>query len=195
ELDDAYSTGSSIMPQKKNPDMAELVRGKTARVYGDMITLFTMMKSLPLAYNKDMQEDKAAVFDAIDNTKCCIEIISELLATLTVKPDKMRSAASGGFINATDCADYLVKKGMPFRDAYKITGKLVAYCIANSKTFETLGLDEYRMYSELFDDDVYTAVDLVNCMQNRKVYGGPSKESVMKQIEDLDSFLASWNRE
>ena len=195
ELDDAYSTGSSIMPQKKNPDMAELVRGKTARVYGDMVTLFTMMKSLPLAYNKDMQEDKSAVFDSIDNTKCCIEIITELMATLTVKSDKMRSAASGGFINATDCADYLVKKGMPFRDAYKITGKLVAYCIDNSKTFETLTLDEYRMYSDLFTEDVYEAVDLVNCLQNRKIYGGPSKESVIKQIEALDCFLASRNAE
>lgn len=183
ELDDAFSTGSSIMPQKKNPDIAELVRGKTGRVYGDLTTLLTMMKGLPLAYNKDMQEDKEAIFDAIDNSKLCIELFTSMLATATVKADKLRKAASGGFINATDCADYLVKKGMPFRDAYKISGRLVAYCIEHNTDFETLPLETYREFSPLFTADVYKAVNLENCVNGRLAYGGPSEKSVLHQID------------
>lgn len=183
ELDDAFSTGSSIMPQKKNPDIAELVRGKTGRVYGDLTTLLTMMKGLPLAYNKDMQEDKEAIFDAIDNSKLCIELFTSMLATATVKADKLRKAASGGFINATDCADYLVKKGMPFRDAYKISGRLVAYCIEHGTDFETLPLETYQEFSPLFAQDVYKAVNLENCVNGRLAYGGPSEKSVLHQID------------
>ncbi len=182
ELDDAFSTGSSIMPQKKNPDVAELVRGKTGRVYGDLQTLLVMMKGLPLAYNKDMQEDKEAIFDAIDNTKIAVEVFTKMFATATVKKDALRRAASGGFINATDCADYLVKKGMPFRSAYKIVGGLVAYCIANEKTLETLTLEEYRSFSEVFDDGIFGAIALETCVNGRCVTGGPARESVLKQI-------------
>ena len=190
ELDDAFATGSSIMPQKKNPDIAELVRGKTGRVYGDMTTLYTVMKGLPLAYNKDMQEDKEAIFDAVDTVKMCLEIFSPMLATAKPNRERLRSAASGGFINATDCADYLVKHGVPFRSAYKITGKLVAYCIESGKTFETLTLDEYKAESEVFDNDVYTAVDLDNCVAERKVVGGPSPESVRNQLDLLKKFIS-----
>ena len=189
ELDDAFSTGSSIMPQKKNPDIAELVRGKTGRVYGDLTTLLTMMKGLPLAYNKDMQEDKEAIFDAIDNGKLCIELFTAMLATCTVRKDKMRNAASGGFINATDCADYLTKKGLPFRDAYKISGRLVSYCIENKCDFETLPLTVYKTFSPLFDEDIYEAVNLENCVNERKVYGGPSKESTLRQIALIRDYL------
>lgn len=190
ELDDAFSTGSSIMPQKKNPDIAELVRGKTGRVYGSLMTLLTVMKGLPLAYNKDMQEDKEAIFDAIDNTKICLEIFEKMFSTLTCREDNMKSAASRGFINATDCADYLVKKGMPFRDAYKIIGRLVAYCIDNGKTLEELSLDEYRELSDIFDSGVYSAIDLVNCVGGRKVAGGPAAEAVKVQIANLEKFIA-----
>lgn len=182
ELDDAFSTGSSIMPQKKNPDIAELVRGKTGRVYGDLTTALTMMKGIPLAYNKDMQEDKEAVFDAIDNAKICIELFTAMISSMTVKKDKLRKAASGGFINATDCADYLVKRGLPFRDAYRVSGRLVAYCIEHETDFESLPLETYKSFSELFDDGIYEAVNLENCVNGRKVYGGPSAESVMRQI-------------
>ena len=189
ELDDAFSTGSSIMPQKKNPDIAELVRGKTGRVYGDLTTLLTMMKGLPLAYNKDMQEDKEAIFDAIDNAKLCIELFTAMLATCTVRTEKLRKAASGGFINATDCADYLTKRGMPFRDAYKVSGKLVAYCIAHECDFESLPLSVYKEFSHLFDEDVYKAVNLENCVNERRVYGGPSVESTLRQISLIESYL------
>ena len=189
ELDDAFSTGSSIMPQKKNPDIAELVRGKTGRVYGDLTTLLTMMKGLPLAYNKDMQEDKEAIFDAIDNAKLCIELFTAMLATCTVRTEKLRKAASGGFINATDCADYLTKRGMPFRDAYKVSGKLVAYCIAHECDFESLPLSVYKEFSPLFDEDVYKAVNLENCVNERRVYGGPSVESTLRQISLIESYL------
>ena len=189
ELDDAFSTGSSIMPQKKNPDIAELVRGKTGRVYGDLTTLLTMMKGLPLAYNKDMQEDKEAIFDAIDNAKLCIELFTAMLATCTVRTEKLRKAASGGFINATDCADYLTKKGMPFRDAYKVSGKLVAYCIEHGCDFESLPLSVYKEFSPLFEEDVYTAVNLENCVNERKVYGGPSVESTKRQIALIKKYL------
>ncbi|MCH5205338.1 MAG: argininosuccinate lyase [Oscillospiraceae bacterium] len=182
ELDDAFSTGSSIMPQKKNPDITELIRGKTARVIGDNVTLLTMMKGLPLAYNKDMQEDKEAIFDAVDNIKLCLSTFIPMLDTMKVLKENMRAAAARGFINATDCADYLVKKGMPFRTAYKITGGLVAYCIANNTTLEELPLECYQEQSELFSEDVYEAISLDTCVKERKSYGGPSPESVLSQI-------------
>ena len=190
ELDDAYSTGSSIMPQKKNPDVAELVRGKTGRIYGNLMTLLTMMKSLPLAYNKDMQEDKEAIFDAIDNTLISLEVFTSMFATMTVRADRLRAAAAKGFINATDCADYLVKKGMPFRDAYKVSGKLVAYCTENDKTLEELSLDEYRALCDIFEDDVYEAIKLENCVNGRKVRCGPARESFERQIAIVDEFIA-----
>ena len=183
ELSDAYTTGSSIMPQKKNSDMAELVRGKTGRVYGDLITLLTMLKGLPLAYNKDMQEDKEAIFDAVDTLELCLRTVIPMLATMTPLPANMRRAAAKGFINATDCADYLTKKGMPFRDAYKCTGTMVAACIAADKTLEELTLDEFKQYSDLFEEDVYHAIDLTTCCEGRTSYGGPTKASVLKQIE------------
>lgn len=189
ELDDAYATGSSIMPQKKNPDVAELVRGKTGRVYGDLMALLTAMKGLPLAYNKDMQEDKEAVFDAIDTVKLCLSTFAPMLATLRVLPQNMRRAASGGFINATDCADYLTKKGVPFRDAYKITGTLVAYCIEHGKTLEALTLDEFRAHSPLFEEDVFTAIALDTCVNGRVSQGGPGLSSVEAQLAGLHTFL------
>ena len=182
ELDDAYATGSSIMPQKKNPDITELIRGKTARVYGDLNTLLTMMKGLPLAYNKDMQEDKEAIFDAVDTVKLCVGTFIPMMETLTVRADNMRAAAAKGFINATDCADYLVKKGMPFRDAYKISGTLVAKCIAEGLTLETLPLSEYQKMTDLFTEDVYEAISLETCVRGRVSQGGPSPEAVMMQI-------------
>ena len=189
ELDDAFSTGSSIMPQKKNPDVTELIRGKTARVIGDNMTLLTMMKGLPLAYNKDMQEDKEAIFDAVDNIKLCLVTFIPMLDTMNVIKENMRNAAAKGFINATDCADYLVKKGMPFRTAYKITGGLVALCISKNTTLENLPLEDYKQQSELFDDDVYAAISLDTCVKERKSFGGPSPESVLAQIEYVNKAL------
>jgi len=183
ELDDAYATGSSIMPQKKNPDIAELIRGKTGRVIGDLVTLLTMMKGLPLAYNKDMQEDKEAIFDAVDTAKLCLSTFTPMIETMTVLKDNMRNAAAKGFINATDCADYLVKKGLPFRDAYKATGTLVAVCIDKNLVLETLPLEEYKKTCDLFEEDIYTAISLDTCVNDRNVIGGPAKESVEKQIE------------
>ena len=191
ELDDAYSTGSSIMPQKKNPDVAELVRGKTGRIYGDLTTLLTMMKGLPLAYNKDMQEDKEAIFDALDHTQLAIEVFTAMFATMKVNTVAMRRAAAQGFINATDCADYLVKRGMAFRDAYKVSGKLVAYCIKENTTLEELPLETFKEFSETFGDDVYDAIDLDNCVNRRTAYGGPSPGSVKHQIEIVREFIAS----
>ena len=182
ELDDAFSTGSSIMPQKKNPDIAELVRGKNGRVFGDLTTLLTVMKGIALAYNKDMQEDKEAIFDAVDTVKMCLTAFTPMIDTMTVLKDNMRAAAAKGFINATDCADYLVGKGLPFRDAYKATGELVALCIDKGLTLETLPLEEYRKVCDLFDDEVYTAISLEKCVADRKVAGGPSSESVDTQI-------------
>ena len=182
ELDDAYATGSSIMPPKKNPDITELIRGKTARVYGDLNTLLTMMKGLPLAYNKDMQEDKEAIFDAVDTVKLCIGTCIPMVETMRVCTENMRAAAAKGFINATDCADYLVKKGMPFRDAYKISGTLVARCIQEGKTLETLPLESFQELSPLFTEDVYTAISLETCVKGRISQGGPSPEAVAKQI-------------
>ena len=189
ELDDAYATGSSIMPQKKNPDVTELIRGKTGRVYGDLNTLLTMMKGLPLAYNKDMQEDKEAIFDAIDTVKLCLKTFDPMLATMTVLPENMRKAAAKGFINATDCADYLVKKGMPFRDAYKITGTLVHTCIEKDCTLETLPIEEYKKLTDNFDTDVYDAINLETCVMQRKVPGGPAPESVKEQIEYVKAHI------
>ena len=185
ELDDAFTTGSSIMPQKKNPDVTELIRGKTGRVYGDLNTLLVMMKGLPLAYDKDMQEDKEAIFDAVDTLALCLKTITPMLATMTPLPANMRRAAAKGFINATDCADYLTKKGMPFRDAYKCTGTMVAGCIAADKTLEELTLAEFKQYSDLFEQDVFAAIDLTACCEGRTSYGGPCKESVLAQIAEV----------
>ena len=189
ELDDAYSTGSSIMPQKKNPDVAELVRGKTGRVYGDLMSILTTMKGLPLAYNKDMQEDKEPVFDAVDTVKMCLPVFAGMLRTMKVLPQNMRRAAGGGFINATDCADYLTKKGMPFRDAYTAVGKLVYYCSANGKLLEELSLPELQEISPLFEEDVYEALKLETCMGQRSSYGGPAVSETSRQISELEAFL------
>ena len=189
ELDDSFTTGSSIMPQKKNPDMAELVRGKTGRVYGSLITLLTMLKGLPLAYNKDMQEDKEAVFDSLETVQKCLEVFAPMIRTLTVCRENMRRAAQQGFINATDLADYLVKKGLPFRSAYKITGQLVAYCIRERKVLETLSLEEYKTFSPLFENDLYEAIRLEACVDRRISEGGTSVASVEKQIAQVMEFL------
>ena len=194
ELDDAYSTGSSIMPQKKNPDVAELVRGKTGRVYGSLVTLLTVMKALPLAYNKDMQEDKECVFDAIDTVEMCVPVFTAMLDTLSVVKKNMRTAAAGGFINATDCADYLTKKGMPFREAYMIVGRLVNMCIKTGETLDTLPLKDFRSISNLFDEDVYEALELKTCVNGRKVYGGPAKEAVEQQIANIQAFIDERSR-
>ena len=183
ELDDSFSTGSSIMPQKKNPDITELIRGKTGRVYGDLFTMLTVMKGTPLAYNKDMQEDKEAIFDALDTVNLCITTLDPLVETMTVKKDNMRKVAAEGFINATDCADYLTVKGIPFRDAYKIVGNLVKYCIENNTTLEKIDISIYKNFSDVFDKDIYDAIDLINCVNKRNVPGGPAAEQVIKQIE------------
>lgn len=188
ELDDAFSTGSSIMPQKKNPDIAELVRGKSGRVFGDLTTLLTVMKGIALAYNKDMQEDKEAIFDAVDTVKMCLTAFTPMIETITVLKDNMRRAAAKGFINATDCADYLVGKGLPFRDAYKATGELVALCIDKGTTLEELPIEEYKKICDLFDDGIYTAINLEKCVNDRLVIGGPSKNSVDIQIEYARKF-------
>lgn len=182
ELDDAFSTGSSIMPQKKNPDIAELVRGKSGRVFGDLTALLTVMKGIALAYNKDMQEDKEAIFDAVDTVKMCLNAFTPMIDTMTVLKDNMRNAAAKGFINATDCADYLVGKGLPFRDAYKATGELVALCIDKGLTLETLPIEEYKAVCDIFDEEVYNAINLEKCVNDRLVVGGPSAQSVDAQI-------------
>lgn len=187
DLDDAYSTGSSIMPQKKNPDICELIRGKTGRVYGNLNTLLVMLKGLPLAYNKDMQEDKEAIFDSLDTVKMCLSIFAPMLSTMKVNKDNMRRAAANGFINATDLADYLVKKGMPFRDAYKISGTIVAYCIDENLTLEEVKLDIYKKYSNLFESDLYEAIDLEKATFRRTSKGASGIESVEAQIKDLRS--------
>ena len=189
ELSDAYTTGSSIMPQKKNPDMAELVRGKTGRVYGDLMGLLTTLKGLPLAYNKDMQEDKEGIFDACDTVIMCLQVFTGMVSTMKANTANMKLAAQKGFINATDLADYLVKKGMPFRSAYKISGQLVAYCISNNDILENLPLNIYKGYSELFDTDLYEAIDLMNCLEKRTSQGGTSVGSVEKQIEHVRKLL------
>ena len=192
ELDDAYSTGSSIMPQKKNPDITELIRGKTGRVYGDLDTLLIMMKGLPLAYNKDMQEDKEAIFDAIDTVKISLSAFIPMIETMTIIPKNMREAAAKGFINATDCADYLVKKGTPFRDAYKITGEIVRLCIENNLTLETLPIEKYKEFSSKFENDIFEAINLETCVMQRKVEGGPAPEAVKAQIEYIRKKIISY---
>ena len=190
ELDDAFSTGSSIMPQKKNPDIAELVRGKSGRVYGNLMALLTMLKGLPLAYNKDMQEDKELIFDSIDTVKDCLAVFAPMLATMRILPDNMRKAAANGFINATECADYLTRKGLPFRTAYKITGQIVAYCIANGKTLETMSIAEYKEFSEEFADDIYASVDMQHCIDVRVSEGCAGTESVETQAAFLRAYFA-----
>lgn len=189
ELDDAFSTGSSIMPQKKNPDVCELVRGKTGRVYGDLMTLLTVFKGIPLAYNKDMQEDKEAVFDAVDTVKQCLKVLTPMFLTMELCRDNMKAAASRGFINATDCADYLTKKGMPFRDAYKVVGTLVGTCVKQGKGLTDLTLEEFKAYSDVFEQDVYEAIDLNTCVKERSVIGGPAPEEVSRQIRVIEKFL------
>ena len=190
ELSDAFTTGSSIMPQKKNPDMAELVRGKTGRVYGDLMALLTTLKGLPLAYNKDMQEDKEAVFDACDTVKMCLKVFVPMIETLKANTANMKLAAQKGFINATDLADYMVKKGLPFRSAYKIAGQLVAYCIQNNTVLEALPLVVYKGYSDLFEEDLYGAIDLMTCVETRISVGGTSVKSVEDQINYVKEMLA-----
>ena len=189
ELDDSYTTGSSIMPQKKNPDMAELVRGKTGRVYGDLMATLTMLKGLPLAYNKDMQEDKEAIFDATETVQKCLEVFIPMIKTMKALPENMYSAAKKGFINATDLADYLTKKGMPFRSAYKIVGTIVGECVKRSITLDELTLDEYKTHSELFENDLYTEISLETCVAKRISRGGTGYESVEEQINYVTEFL------
>ena len=183
EMDDSYSTGSSIMPQKKNPDVAELIRGKTGRVYGDLMALLTTMKGLPLAYNKDMQEDKEAVFDALDTVKLCLPVFTNMIKTMTVKKDKMRKGATGGFTNATDVADYLVKKGVPFRSSHEIVGRMVAKAVEKSCDLDEFTLEEFKEFSDLIEEDIYTAISVETCVSERKVIGGPAKEQVEAEIE------------
>lgn len=189
ELDDAYSTGSSIMPQKKNPDVAELVRGKTGRVYGDLMTLLTVMKGIPLAYNKDMQEDKESLFDALDTVELSLKTFTGMINTMKVNVDNMRKGAAGGFTNATDLADYLVKKGMAFRNAHEVVGEVVLHCIKENKSIEDLTLNELKEFSDIITDDVFHAIDLVTCVEERKVIGGPSAESIRIQLDTLDTFI------
>ena len=185
DMDDAFSTGSSIMPQKKNPDMAELIRGKTGRVYGDMITLFTLMKSLPLAYNKDMQEDKPPVFDAVDTLKASIGIFTEMISTITFNKDTMRAAVKNGFMNATDAADYLVRKGIPFRDCHEIIGRIVLHCVNNNTAIEDIPLETLREFSDKFDDDIYENITAEACVNAKKSKGSTSFASVREQLEAI----------
>lgn len=191
ELDDAYSTGSSIMPQKKNPDVAELVRGKTGRVYGGLMTLLTVMKSLPLAYNKDMQEDKEAIFDCVDTVKMCLPVFTSMVSTMKIRSAAMYKAAQGGFTNATDIADYLVKKGIPFRNAHEIIGKMVLYCIQNDKAIEQLSMDEFRDFSDKIQEDVYPEISLEKCVSGRSLPGGPAAEAVLQAIGNGKEFIES----
>ncbi len=189
ELDDSYTTGSSIMPQKKNPDIAELVRGKTGRVYGDLMAMLTVLKGIPLAYNKDMQEDKEAIFDAVDTIKRCLTVFPPMISTMKPLPENMLRAAQKGFINATDLADYLTKKGEPFRSAYKTTGQIVAYCIANNKVLEEMTLSEYKEFDALFEADVFEAIDLRRCVESRISAGGTNEASADEQIKYIQSFI------
>lgn len=189
ELDDAFSTGSSIMPQKKNPDICELVRGKTGRVYGDLMTLLTVLKGLPLAYNKDMQEDKECVFDAIDTVTLCLDVLPGMFETMTVLKDRMLEAGQQGFINATDCADYLTKKGLPFRDAYKLTGTMVRDCIDRRCGLNDLTMDQLKSYSPLFDESFYEAIDLLCCVSQRNIPGGPAPAQTEAQLDSLAAFI------
>ncbi len=189
EMDDAYSTGSSIMPQKKNPDVAELIRGKTGRVYGHLMGLLTTMKGLPLAYNKDMQEDKEPIFDAVDTVKLCLPVFCDMIATMTVKTGNMLKGAKGGFTNATDAADYLVKKGMPFREAHAVIGKLVFYAISKDKSLDELSLDEYKEFSDIIEEDIYDAISMKTCVDDRSVKGGPATSAVSAAIAEAEKFL------
>ena len=189
ELDDSYTTGSSIMPQKKNPDIAELVRGKTGRVYGDLMAILTVLKGIPLAYNKDMQEDKESVFDAVDTVKQCLTVFPPMLKTLKALPENMLKAAQKGFINATDLADYLTKKGIPFRTAYKLVGQIVAYCIANNKVLEEMDIAEYQSFHNLFEEDVFAAIDLRNCVESRISAGGTNQASIEEQIQFIKNII------
>ena len=189
ELDDSFTTGSSIMPQKKNSDMAELIRGKTGRVYGDLIALLTTLKGLPLAYNKDMQEDKEAIFDAVDTVKMCLNVLTPMISTMKVLSGNMLAAAKKGFINATDLADYLTKKGVPFRESYKTVGEIVAYCIENGKTLEDIDIPTYKTFNPLFEDDLYDEISLLNCVNKRISAGGTGPDSVKKQIEYLNNLI------
>ena len=189
ELDDSFTTGSSIMPQKKNPDMAELVRGKTGRVYGDLFTMLTVLKGIPLAYNKDMQEDKECIFDSIATVKQCLKVFAPMIETMKVIKENMYSAAQKGFINATDLADYLAKKGLPFRSAYKLVGQIVAHCIDNGLVLETMPLEDYKKYSDLFEEDLFTEISLETCVSKRISAGGTGPESVEKQIAYVENFI------
>ncbi|MBE6650070.1 MAG: argininosuccinate lyase [Ruminococcaceae bacterium] len=189
ELDDSYTTGSSIMPQKKNPDMAELVRGKTGRVYGNLMQTLTMLKGLPLAYNKDMQEDKESIFDSFDTVKVCLQVTSPMIETMTVLKENTLAAANRGFINATDLADYLTKKGMPFREAYKITGQIVRFCIENNFVLDNMPLEEYKKFSDMFDSDLYDEINLFTCVKKRISQGGTGPDSVNAQIEYIKEYL------
>jgi argininosuccinate lyase len=189
EIDDAYSTGSSIMPQKKNPDVAELIRGKTGRVYGNLVGILTIMKSLPLAYNKDMQEDKEMLFDTIDTLKGCLLNFIPMIETLKIKKEKMRNGANGGFTNATDVADYLAEKGVPFREAHRIVGELVLYCINDNKNLEDLTIEEFKNFSCEIEKDIYDAILVENCVKKRNIHGGPSPEMVKKSIDTAYSRL------
>jgi len=189
ELDDAFSTGSSIMPQKKNPDIAELIRGKSGRIFGNLLATLTMLKGLPLAYNKDMQEDKEAVFDSVDNIKACLEIFEKMLGTTKFLAENMEKGAKLGYTNATDVADYLVKKGVPFRETHKIAGEIVFHCIKNGATLDEISLDEYKKFSPLFEQDIYEAIDLKNCVEKRTVIGGPASSAVKEVIKINERFL------
>ena len=191
EMADSHSTGSSIMPQKKNPDVAELIRGKTGRVYGSLTTLLVMMKGLPLAYNKDMQEDKEAIFDAVDTVKLCLPVFSDMIETMTVKKENMRKGASGGYTNATDAADYLVSKGVPFRECHAIIGEIVLYCISHGKAIEELSLEQLQDFSPEFGPDIYENIDLRACVKAKKSEGSTSFESVEKMIRSAGEWLKS----
>ena len=191
EMDDAFSTGSSIMPQKKNPDVAELIRGKTGRVYGHLMGLLTTMKGIPLAYNKDMQEDKEPIFDSVDTVKLCLPVFCDMIATMTVKKDNMLQGSKGGFTNATDVADYLVKKGLPFREAHAVVGKMVAYAVLNDKNLDEFAMEEFAQFSGIIGEDIYDAISMETCVNDRRVIGGPAKEVVENAIKIADEYIAS----
>jgi len=191
EMDDACSTGSSIMPQKKNPDVAELIRGKSGRVFGDLMSILTTMKGLPLAYNKDMQEDKECIFDALDTVKLCLPVFTKMIRTMKINKANMENGAKGGFTNATDAADYLVKKGMPFRKAHEIVGKMVSYALDKGKSLDEFTLEEFKACSDIIEDDIYAAIDLHTCVNDRKIIGGPAKEAVEYSIKINEEWLNS----
>ncbi len=191
EMDDAFSTGSSIMPQKKNPDVAELIRGKTGRVYGNLMGLLTMMKGIPLAYNKDMQEDKEQIFDSIDTVKLCLPVFCDMISTMKINEVNMYEGAKGGFTNATDAADYLVKKGLPFRDAHAVIGNMVFYCIEHSKAIDDLTMDEMKSFSDIIEEDIYDAVSMSTCVNDRSVIGGPAKAVTLEAIKKAEEFIKS----